>query len=943
MHLKNPLLFSLLAILLLGGTISPVLSQTSPESNSILINEIELNPDNGSEYVELYNPTSEPIDISGWSLTPTATWKKYTIDDNIIIPSQSFLIFTHVNFWLKDFGDTVSLNNISGDLIDQTPLLVDNDDDANTWQRNVDGIDTDSISDWKFKRMTPKTSNGIITETDDYVFTINAETNKQNYIFGEFVTISGTISEMLYSENPPYSPEIIKINVSGPNYFKNLAIFPERNLEFSTELNLQKVLGFKTGDYQIKVTYGQENILTNFSLVDSIDSTSSETIDEILELSTDKNSYIPGETVIFSADATSSIDFGGLDYIVLNPNGKVIFEGTIFPNERFSIVNQFGGGQLFPFSTQLFMSPVNPVYGEYKIEGIFKSQNNRSTSENTLQSSMTFSLVEDVKENVQISLSTDKKIYSVGDTIKVTGRSNDIWVEAMNLDVIQTGVLTKNTDDIKGQHIRPDPFTLKDSIRLNGDGTFSFEFELVESVNNSDDYTHVYGDYRIKVSEHFGERSTYFKVVEDPESFVDIRTPLGFTLDKSEYVLGTAMVISGQITDWEPTGNQSLQYVEVTFLDPNGKSIMSEDNRRTSEERSFSYEANSPNDELRIRANPDAVGGYSMDLILFPIQFDYGTYTAIVTHPSTKLTESIQFEIKSAQDDTVIQGTETEEPLTMKLCKSNRAHVDEIMKDLRSIGRGEIAPSMESVDCSDNLSFYVGDKLVVTGTVIPKSNTSLTQSSTTTSGQTQEGHSYTTDYNRAVMNYVLVSIPYPQSLSIASSIQTVPDADENYTGGGGSGEGGAYYEDKDGNIIRGDVEGRDSSGSTGYDGTVIMKKQKLLLTDMNFKAYPDENGNFAGVFELRAGVFKDGTYLVKADYFGYHIEQVVPIIDKSLKGGLKPNIVINLENEEFTPGDAVRINGLIENIYYYDSVSVKIETPDVSKHKLFTRSPMWIW
>ena len=432
-----------MAILLLGGTISPVLSQTSPESNSILINEIELNPDNGSEYVELYNPTSEPIDISGWSLTPTATWKKYTIDDNIIIPSQSFLIFTHVNFWLKDFGDTVSLNNISGDLIDQTPLLVDNDDDANTWQRNVDGIDTDSISDWKFKRMTPKTSNGIITETDDYVFTINAETNKQNYIFGEFVTISGTISEMLYSENPPYSPEIIKINVSGPNYFKNLAIFPERNLEFSTELNLQKVLGFKTGDYQIKVTYGQENILTNFSLVDSIDSTSSETIDEILELSTDKNSYIPGETVIFSADATSSIDFGGLDYIVLNPNGKVIFEGTIFPNERFSIVNQFGGGQLFPFSTQLFMSPVNPVYGEYKIEGIFKSQNNRSTSENTLQSSMTFSLVEDVKENVQISLSTDKKIYSVGDTIKVTGRSNDIWVEAMNLDVIQTGVLTK--------------------------------------------------------------------------------------------------------------------------------------------------------------------------------------------------------------------------------------------------------------------------------------------------------------------------------------------------------------------------------------------------------------------------------------------------------------------------------------------------------------------
>ena len=33
---------------------------------------------------------------------------------------------------------------------------------------------------------------------------------------------------------------------------------------------------------------------------------------------------------------------------------------------------------------------------------------------------------------------------------------------------------------------------------------------------------------------------------------------------------------------------------------------------------------------------------------------------------------------------------------------------------------------------------------------------------------------------------------------------------------------------------------------------------------MRYKAYPDENGNYATVFELRAGVFKDGVYAVKA-------------------------------------------------------------------------------
>ena len=434
-----------------------------------------------------------------------------------------------------------------------------------------------------------------------------------------------------------------------------------------------------------------------------------------------------------------------------------------------------------------------------------------------------------------------------------------------------------------------------------------------------------------------GNAVAQFKVVENPESFVDIRTPLGFVSDSSEYVLGTSMTLSGKIADWEPTGNQSLQYVEVTFRDPNGKLMMSEDSRSTDTPR---YEATAPNEKLNIRANPDPVGGYSMSLVLFPIQFDYGVYTAIATHPYTKLTESIQFEIKSAQSD-IVPEVESQDPLTMEICKSNRAHVDEILKDLRSIGKGEIPPSMESVICGENLKFEVGDKLVVTGKVVPKTGVALDQSSTRTSGQTQGGSSYATNYAQAMMNYVEVSIPYPRSMTVSggSSVTTVPDADENYTGGGGTGEGGAYYEDADGNVIRGDEDKKTSRGSdaksTGYDGSILMKNQKLLLTDMRYKAYPDADGNYATVFELRAGVFKDGVYAIKADYFGYHEETSVKITDSSLKGGLEPSISVTLEKDEFTSGDTVRISGKIENIYYYDSVSVRVDLPDVSQVNCF--------
>ena len=935
MHLKNPLLFGLMAILLLGGTITPGLSQSSFDSE-IVINEVEINSagSDNSEFVELYNPTAKEIDVSGWSLIPSSTWKTYEIPDNTIIEANSFLAFTHVNFWFKDFGETVTLRDTTGNLIDETPLLKDLEDNANSWQRITDGLDTNSVSDWELKRMTPKSSNGKIIDIEESIFSLIATLGNTEYTFNETVTISGNVSKEL--TNNLSSPEMVKINIAGPNYFKNLALFPDRDLGFSTTLNLQKVLGFNQGDYDVKVSYGEYTSDLNFTISDEDTSSVSESAKVDLEIFTDKESYIPGEIVILTADTNSSIQYGGLDYTVTNPNQEIIFEGTIFPNERFSKVFQQGAGELYAFSTQLFMGTVNPVYGTYTIDGTYKSQNARYySSEDVITTSASFIVTEDVKEDVLISLSTDKDVYSLGDIIKVTGRSNSVFVETMNLEVLQTGVLTRNTDDIKGQHIRPDPFTLNESIRLNGDGTFSFEFELVNQVNDTDDYSHVFGDYRIKISEYFGSSITYFKVVEDPESFVDIRTPLGFVSEKSEYVLGTAITLSGKIANWEPTGNQSIQYVEVTFLDPSGKPLMSEDSRSIDTPR---YEATSPNQKLSIRANPDPVGVYSMNLVLYPIQFDYGVYTAIATHPSSKITESIQFEIKDAQSK-IITEIETQEPLTMEICKSNRAHVDEILKDLRSIGKGEIPPSMESVICGDNLKFNVGDKLVVTGTVVQKTGVALDQSSTKTSGQTQGGSSYSTNYAQAMMNYVEVSIPYPMSMTISgdSAFRTVPNADENYTGGGGSGEGGAYYKDADGNVIRGDEDKSQSAEDrqTGYDGTVIMKEQKLLLTDMRYKAYPDDAGFYATVFELRAGVFKDGIYAVKADYFGYHDETSVRITDSSLKGGLSPSISVNLEKDEFVSGDTVRISGKINNIYYYDSVSVKVNTPNVSQINCF--------
>ena len=925
MHLKNHLLFGLMAIILLGGTITPGMGQSINESQ-IKINEIEINPagsdaglgsggsginskttegiSGSQEYVELFNPTQQEIDIGGWLLVPTSTWKEYEIPANTIILPESFLVFTHVNYWLKDFGDSISLYDDNGNLIDETPILKDQDDSGTSWQRITDGIDTNSISDWELKRMTPKSSNGKVVETQTTEFFLTGEIDKSSYVLGDNLIISGTISEILISPST-LSSEIIKINISGPNYFKNLAIFPDRDLNFTTSLSLQSVLGFNEGEYQVEITYGEYNSTIDFSLNEEVtSSTSAQNDSEVVDIFTNKSNYIPGEDVVLSASTDSSIEFGGLEYVVKDPNGDTVFSGIIFPNSEFSTVFKQGGGQLYPFSTELYMSPVNPIYGTYEIHADFKAQNAFAV-DTTISATTTFNLVQDIKEDAAISLSTDKEVYSLDDIIKVTGRSNYVWTDDLELSIKQTNILSKDAVGGDSRYVALSPFDLTEFVPLDGDGRFSFEFKLVDDTSKIENYAHLHGYYKITVSEYFGESSLIVKVVDNPENFVEERTPLGLKTNKSNYILGTKLEISGTILDYDykPTSNLRNS-VEITISDSNGKTISYLDHQGNPEGNNcFSNDCEQFRKTLIYTALPDQVGSFSLDLILQPNQFDYGDYTIHAKHPSTAQLENIDFRIVSAQDS-IMPEEESQTPLTI-----------ELEKDL----------------------YYVGEKLNIKGNVILKDSRMITDSSLGTTGQEQAGSSYTTNYAQAAQNYVEVSIPYPKSMILTKSAawKTTPSEGENYTGGGGSGSGGSYYVDADGNIIRGDEDKSSSRGddskSTGYDGSAVLQKQKRLLTDMNFKAYPDQNGDFSGVFELRAGIFSTGTYLIKANYYGHYTEHVVTIIDNSLKGGLKPELVYDFDRSEYVPGEIVKISGMIENAYYYDSVSVIIETPDTSQ------------
>ncbi len=131
-----------------------------PPSDDLIINEFELNPagsDSGNEWVELYNPTDNPVDLSSWKLKNN--------DGDIeslsgTISSHGYKVNTFSSQWLDNTDEKVILLNSSSVIKDVTPIKADSDNDNRVWARVPNGVDTNSDNDWTFKTNTKGSSNG---------------------------------------------------------------------------------------------------------------------------------------------------------------------------------------------------------------------------------------------------------------------------------------------------------------------------------------------------------------------------------------------------------------------------------------------------------------------------------------------------------------------------------------------------------------------------------------------------------------------------------------------------------------------------------------------------------------------------------------------------------------------------------------------------------------
>ncbi len=129
---------SFISLWLLIAALQPIHAQSPP----VLINEVMHYPSSGAEWIELYNPGTVPVNLSGWRIDDSVIGGPHTlIGEGVVIAPASLLVIPLTSAILNNNDpDRVILSDPTGQVIDQSPLIVLRPDQ--TIARQPDGSDT---------------------------------------------------------------------------------------------------------------------------------------------------------------------------------------------------------------------------------------------------------------------------------------------------------------------------------------------------------------------------------------------------------------------------------------------------------------------------------------------------------------------------------------------------------------------------------------------------------------------------------------------------------------------------------------------------------------------------------------------------------------------------------------------------------------------------------
>jgi hypothetical protein len=628
-HLRSYSIVSFLILILIGQTCG-VFGQTIPLASHVVINEADTNPVGDDtkypiDWVELYNPTSSPVNIGGWTIGATTGLKQIlTIPANTVIQSKQFLVYTSGPLWFPHAGAVIQLKSSNGTIVDKTPPLTDFQKGGNSWQRVYDGYDTGSASDWVFKLATPGSSNGqpmttATTTSTTMTFTID----KPSYIFGDTVMMSGNVSKL--ATDPAGYPLSVNLIVSGPSGFqKTFTLYPNNNLQFITSMKTDHILGFDEGNYTISASYGPATSSAVFALSSLGFTPPPQKAAITMFLSTDKQTYTILDTITLSGNVSQVIPLTPVKYKVYDPSGTIIYQGNLFPDPS-GMFTTYSPYQQHASASGIFINKVTPTYGLYSIVATY----------GTITSTTYFALVPQGVQTSPITLSTDKQAYAPGDTVTISGRVNLQGLQnvglAPSLEIIHTflsGVSNSGGSRVGG--IGVNNIDVKTLVNIASDGTFTYKLDLPGASSSL-------GNYRAIITTAVGSKEADFVVVTNPSTYRPISSaPLSITIDKTLYAIGDSIMISGQVLNPQSHTTTGGTSVNIVVRNSTGGVVLSQQNPHSN---IFVGVSNAPT-PLTYYAYPDSNGAFQVTQTIQRGVFQPGNYTLKATYNSISASTS---------------------------------------------------------------------------------------------------------------------------------------------------------------------------------------------------------------------------------------------------------------------------------------------------------------
>jgi hypothetical protein len=189
-----------------GRVLSWELSDAIRSCRHVVINEWDQNPpgtDTKNEWIELFNPTSQAVNIGGWRLLDSYYEKTVAIPPGTVLAAGGYQVLIWTNGSLiNTYDTTISLLDASGQEIDRTLAARDNKNNDFAWARYPSSKDLNSDSDWVFQKATQGESNGgnpadlYAGESISLGFNLTAGCNApgQAQLSAEMLSSAGTVA-----------------------------------------------------------------------------------------------------------------------------------------------------------------------------------------------------------------------------------------------------------------------------------------------------------------------------------------------------------------------------------------------------------------------------------------------------------------------------------------------------------------------------------------------------------------------------------------------------------------------------------------------------------------------------------------------------------------------------------------------------------------------------